>query len=214
MASAAESAGQAASGTAQAASGTAQAATAAGTAAAASGAEAAAAPAAAGTPSAAGGLSPDELMQLATAPVAAAGVVITASISGPSGIAKEVTALTGAVTEAVQAAPPGSLLNALSDAVGRVTQQIQSGSELANIIGDPHEAEQKGLEACRQAAALVDARLSPEDAAAYKTMLIEVANRVAHAAKEGGFLGIGGKEVSPQEEQALASITAAVQGTA
>ncbi len=43
---------------------------------------------------------------------------------------------------------------------------------------------------------------------AYKGFVRAVADAVAHAHKEGGFLGVGGKEVSPEEQAALDEIEA------
>ncbi|MFC6592267.1 hypothetical protein ACFP81_09840 [Deinococcus lacus] len=58
----------------------------------------------------------------------------------------------------------------------------------------------RSLEAVRQALWLVDSKLSSEDAQAYRQMLSAVAERVAQAAKEGGFMGFGGEQVSAQEK--------------
>ena len=43
------------------------------------------------------------------------------------------------------------------------------------------------------------------------TWLLKIASRVAEAAKEGGFLGIGGVPVSAAERAALDEITAALE---
>jgi len=41
------------------------------------------------------------------------------------------------------------------------------------------------------------------EADGFKSWLLSLSNRVAEAAKEGGFLGIGGTRVSEQEQSAL-----------
>lgn len=48
----------------------------------------------------------------------------------------------------------------------------------------------------------------PEDAAAYRAMLINVAERTAGAAKEGGFLGIGGEQVNDKERAVIEELRA------
>ncbi len=53
------------------------------------------------------------------------------------------------------------------------------------------------------------AAVSPPDAIAYRRFLTEVAMKVAEASKEGGFLGVGGTLVSPEEKVALGEIGAA-----
>jgi hypothetical protein len=71
-------------------------------------------------------------------------------------------------------------------------------------------ASSAGLDACRQVATILGAKARPEDAVAFKAYLLRVANTVSGAAKEGGFLGIGGQAVSPQEQQIVAQIAAAL----
>jgi hypothetical protein len=53
------------------------------------------------------------------------------------------------------------------------------------------EIKQRAIDALRSAAAVVDQK-APFDATAYKSWLLQIANSVAEASKEGGFLGFGG----------------------
>ena len=53
-------------------------------------------------------------------------------------------------------------------------------------------------------------RKLPSDAAAYKAWLLQIANNVAEASKEGGFLGFGGVDVSDAEKATLTEIAAAL----
>ena len=73
--------------------------------------------------------------------------------------------------------------------------------------GDPAAAASEGL---RKAVALVSEKGSPEDAEAYKRFVVEVARAAAEAHKEGGFIGIGGKQISEAEQAALDEIAATV----
>ena len=50
---------------------------------------------------------------------------------------------------------------------------------------------------------LVEEKATPEEAEEYRQFVLRLADVVAHAHKEGGVLGIGGKEVSPEEQAAL-----------
>ena len=54
------------------------------------------------------------------------------------------------------------------------------------------------------------AKATPEETDAYKRFVMTVAQAVASAHKEGGFLGIGGKQISDAENQALDEISAAL----
>jgi hypothetical protein len=49
-------------------------------------------------------------------------------------------------------------------------------------------------------------KASPEEAAEYKDWALEVAENVARAAKEGGFLGFGGERVSAGEKALFAEL--------
>jgi len=65
----------------------------------------------------------------------------------------------------------------------------------------------------RDAIAAVRAKAAT-DLAAYQGFLKALGERVANAAKEGGFLGIGGERVSEGERQMLASLAEALGTTA
>jgi len=74
----------------------------------------------------------------------------------------------------------------------------------------PAEIKTKCIETLRQVAEVVDAK-APADAAAFKTWLRQISQHVAEAAKEGGFLGIGGVTVSEAEKATLAEISNALK---
>jgi hypothetical protein len=54
-----------------------------------------------------------------------------------------------------------------------------------------------------EALRVVEEKATPEEAQDYRDFVLRVADVVAHAAKEGGVLGIGGKEVSAEEQAVL-----------
>jgi hypothetical protein len=62
----------------------------------------------------------------------------------------------------------------------------------------------------RAAIALLEGKATPEEVDAYKTFVMTVAQAVAGAHKEGGFLGVGGKQISDAENQALDEISSAL----
>jgi hypothetical protein len=75
----------------------------------------------------------------------------------------------------------------------------------------PAEIKNACIETLRQAAAIVDAK-APGDAAAYKAWLQQISQHVAEAANEGGgFLGIGGVQVSDAEKATLTEISSALK---
>jgi hypothetical protein len=66
------------------------------------------------------------------------------------------------------------------------------------------------LAGLQTAIAAVDATATPEEAAQLKQWLYGVGEAVAKAAKEGDFMGIGGKKVSDAEAAVLGEIKAAL----
>jgi hypothetical protein len=62
----------------------------------------------------------------------------------------------------------------------------------------------------RDAIGILEAKSTPSEVDAYKKFVMTVAQAVASAHKEGGFLHIGGKQISDAENQALDEISTAL----
>jgi hypothetical protein len=142
-----------------------------------------------------------EWTKVRMAPVAALYRVASVSPSGGTGQAQELQAAMDVVSGTLKRVQPTSLIGA-AFGVG-LTQ-----ADLDLLKGDA-PGRDRILRTIQDAVALVAAR-SPKDADAYRNMIVAVADNVAKAAKEGGFLGIGGTQVSREEAAAVAEITAAV----
>lgn len=136
------------------------------------------------------------------APIAAMYLVAKASPSKGSGAAKELAAAAGAVGETVKGVSPTSLISTAFG--GGLT-----GDEL-DILKKDAPSDDSILKSLGAAKAAVAAQ-SPAEAAAFGNMVVRVAEDVAGAAKEGGFLGFGGKQVSDAEAAALNAIKAALK---
>jgi hypothetical protein len=111
-------------------------------------------------------------------------------------------------------------------AMGRVYQearQHQGESELLDELVksppsiDPDRIREAGgdiatvaRQQLRESIRILEAKAAPSEVDAYKRFVMTVAQAVASAHKEGGFLGIGGKEISDAENQALDEISAAL----
>jgi hypothetical protein len=106
-------------------------------------------------------------------------------------------------------------LNAGADAVRTTVKDVNPASVLGFAFStNPTDADMDlvmksdqsaAMGVIRDAAAAV-ATNSPGEAAAYRTMLLNVGQKTAEAAKEGGFLGIGGVQVSKEEQAVLDQI--------
>jgi hypothetical protein len=79
--------------------------------------------------------------------------------------------------------------------------------ELRHAQGNIAEAATQQL---RDAVGIVGAKATPTETDAYKKFVMAVAQAVASAHKEGGFLGIGGKQITDAENQALDELSAAL----
>jgi hypothetical protein len=62
----------------------------------------------------------------------------------------------------------------------------------------------------REATEILGAKATPAETDSYKKFVMTVAQAVAGAHKEGGFLGIGGQQISDAENQALDEISTAL----
>ncbi len=113
-----------------------------------------------------------------------------------------------------------------SMAMGRVYQEARAQHGTSALLDeliksppaiDPEALKQAGgdLSAVttghlRKAMSILESSATAEEADAYKTFVMTVAQAVAGAHKEGGLLGIGGSRISDAENQALDEISHAL----
>jgi hypothetical protein len=76
----------------------------------------------------------------------------------------------------------------------------EAGGNIAAVVSDQ----------LRESIGILEAKATDEEVDGYKRFVMTVAQAVAGAHKEGGFLGIGGKEVSDAENRALDEISTAL----
>jgi hypothetical protein len=88
--------------------------------------------------------------------------------------------------------------SALLDALVASTSEIE-------VEGDPGPA---ATERLRAALAILERKATRDDVDAYKGFVLAVAQSTAEANREGGFVSIGGEEVSGREQAALDEISA------
>ena len=150
--------------------------------------------------------SDEEWALVAHAPMMAMVAIGAADPGGLLAAAKEGTALALALSHASKDETAGL--------VHEVAEEIKATKPGRKDLGIEHpqsreQVEQLATDAIRRAAALVGEK-APGEAVAYRAFLMSTSERIANAAKEGGFLGIGGERVSDAEEQALAAIASAL----
>ncbi|PDW03290.1 DUF937 domain-containing protein [Candidatus Viridilinea mediisalina] len=141
--------------------------------------------------------SDSEWAQVQQAPLAATYIVADASAALQDGAPRELGAASAAVLQAANQAQPISLLRI---AFGAGLNQADFRDFTAQTT-----AAAQALAQLRSAMALV-ARHTPDERAAFGTLVVSAAEQAAAAVSEGGFMGIGGTRVNAAEQQALQQI--------
>lgn len=134
-------------------------------------------------------------------------------VIGKSGLGslKESFAMAQGTLSAVEGFPDNELVQALVDA--RIKEGTKSTIE---SLSHPYkglgreEFKQVVVDKCREATELLARKSTEQEAEGYKTWAISIGEKVAQAAKEGGFLGFGGEQVSQEEKVALQEISTAL----
>jgi hypothetical protein len=154
---------------------------------------------------------PEEWTELLESPMMAGMAVSAAEPSGLLGMLKESFATGKLLDQATSNMGANALVKAVAadyeTSEGRKAASEGLKAKLGG--GQPGDIKAKSLDSLRQVAALLEAK-APGDAAAYKAWLTQISQSVAEAAKEGGFLGFGGVQVSDAEKATLAEISAAL----
>ena len=138
----------------------------------------------------------DEWAQVVEGPVLAGMRVVTAHRGGTI---RESLAMGKVYTQARQAQDQSELLDELVASPPALDPQRQKSA------GDVATATRDGLQ---EALRILHEKGSAEDVDAYKRFVLAVAQAAAEAHKEGGFIGIGGKPISTEEQTALDDIRA------
>lgn len=157
----------------------------------------------------------EEWGRLLSSPMIAGMAITAADPSGVWGVLKEGMAGGWALLEARQNAQANPLVKAVAEdfatAEGRTAARTAlqtrfTGSQKLEGLKDAALAELSAI------SNILDAK-APEDAAAFKAWLQDVAQKAAEAGTEGGFLGFGGVKVSESEKATLAEISVALSRT-
>jgi hypothetical protein len=140
----------------------------------------------------------EEWSTVAEAPLLAGMRVVTA---GRGGTIRESLAISRAYAQARQEHGEGELLDAL------VSTPPSVDAEGVRSAGDIGRASSERLRELR----VLQRTASAEEVDSYKGFVMTVAQAAASAHKEGGFMGVGGQEISEEEQAALDEIAALLQ---
>jgi hypothetical protein len=135
----------------------------------------------------------EEWEQILQAPPTAGLIVITAQRGGSF---RESFSMAKAYSEARRQHGDSELLDTIASTKPEVDH---------TRYHSPEELKEHGLAHLRDAVALLEQKATPEEVDDYKRFVINLAQRVAEAHKEG-FLGLSGERVSDAEREAIEQI--------
>lgn len=166
-------------------------------------------------------LTEEELFLLASTPAMIGTAMAFSEKSGVFGTMKEVWASMKSQASAPKDYPNNQLIQAILpklESREEVVEKAKQYQEMAKA-----RLEEKGIKTqdqlrdqlikdCGEVNALLANKVSAQEGQDYKAWVMKVAENVAKAAKEGGFLGFGGEQIS-EGEKVLAQDVARALGT-
>lgn len=138
----------------------------------------------------------EEWAKLSTAPMTIAALIMHAE---PGGVFGEMTSFLRYLREAREGTQPGTLCDAILAAQQTALEDPRSGVyalKVAQHSTDPYAPVNEILD-------ILSSKCELQESLAVRQMLLQVAQGVAEASKEGGFLGFGGVRVSEKEQAVL-----------
>lgn len=126
-------------------------------------------------------------------------LAVAASSGSPKQSVTELDAFLRLVDETADESEAAGLLGPLAAAT---RDKVASGM----LTGNTEDAIPDGIQAAREAGAILAVQADEQEARALRQWLLEVAHTVASAARDGGVLGIGGQDVSKVEQETMAEI--------
>lgn len=147
----------------------------------------------------------DEWARIVRAPLVAGLAISLADPGGPIEAAKESMATLKSATN------PPSREQLLAEVALEIQAMAQRNNPLSGYkpTRGPSPGEEV-LEELHAVQAIVAAKATPDEAAAFGRWLISAAQAAADAAKDGGFMGFGAQQVSEREQEMLDRVRAAV----
>jgi hypothetical protein len=155
--------------------------------------------------------SADEWSRVLASPMVAGTAITVADPSGLWGLMKEGMAGGWSLAQAKQDVDANPLVKAVAQDFAEGNARSLASERVQAIFkgAQPADLKRRAVEELRLVATLLDAK-APQDAAAFKSWLRDIAQKAAEAANEGGFLGFGGVAVSDAEKATLAEISTAL----
>jgi len=154
--------------------------------------------------------STQEWSELLAAPIMAGNAVVAAAPSGPIGVIKEVGAMASVMAKLSEVPNSNELVQALLDEFKTSAEQKQELELPKPTATDLAAFKQQAVVMVKNAVVLATTKVGPDVAKGYVALILSVAQKAAEAAKEGGFLGFGGTQISEAEQKMLNELRTAL----
>ena len=134
-----------------------------------------------------------------------AGIAVMAADMNITGLLREGEAMVQAVDNLSLSETATPFLREM---INEIRESFESAVEIPAEVDtvDPDAQQKSELDALQEVGSLAASRMEPDEANEFKKWLVGIARQVASAAREGGFWGIGGEQVSSDEHSALQRI--------
>lgn len=161
----------------------------------------------------------DELYHLTVLPSLVGSVISFSDSSGPVGAAKEMLANAKSAAAGLTDFPENRILQAVIPQYEDRKEALAAAKSLRDRQIEEVKKAELNSKADMKAYAMsqvayvndvLTAKAEEQESAEYRAWVMAAAQATAEAAKEGGFLGIGGTEVSDDERAALVEIATAL----
>ncbi len=139
------------------------------------------------------------------------------SMSDPSGILGSAQEAAAGVSQTIRSLHQGSGIELLNSMLSDTSVPALPDSKA--LLGEGSREQKMAnlksaiLKRAEDTVDLLQRKATPDEVLAYKQMLMGVAEKVANASKEGGFLGFGGVRVSGAEQSFLNEVKGALKLT-
>ncbi len=163
--------------------------------------------------------SEQEQVLLSSLPTLVGSVMTFAEGSGMSTI-MEMMASSRTMLEGSKQFASNEIISGILPNMTSTSEAMSEAKELRNKVQShlkTHEVDSKDelmsqvLNDCKKASELLQAKATPQEAEEYKKWTLNIAEAVAKAAKEGGFLMFGGTQISDGEKKLFTDLAEALQ---
>ncbi|MCX7899637.1 MAG: hypothetical protein N2444_06080 [Methylocystis sp.] len=153
----------------------------------------------------------DEWKKILEAPLLAGFAISAGDPSGFIGTLQEGLASAKALAAAKADPQATALIKAVVEDLLTAEGRTAAREGVKNLVQGAQmgEIKARALTELKNTASLLDAK-APAEAGAFKNWLNDIANQVAEAGTEGGFLGFGGVKVSDTEKATLSEVAKAL----